>query len=272
MGGVPVPSPRHNAGARLVLVGVAAGLFGGLLGVGGGMVLVPGLLWAAGVDRHTATGTSLLAMLPIAVVATAAYAVGLGDALDVRASAAVVLGSLAGAALGARWNASTSERGLRIAFALFTIAVGVRLIVPPGFGPGSELELGPATVALLAALGLAGGVLSGLLGVGGGLIVIVVMVSALDTSQVLAQGVAMAAVIPTTVVGALAHRRLGSLAPRAALHLGLVGAAASVPGVLAAFALPVDVLRTVFGAFLILNAARTLHAVLAGDRPAAAEG
>ncbi len=251
-------------------MGGAAGFVGGLLGVGGGLILVPGLVWAAGLGRHTATGTSLLAIIPVAIVATATYGLRLDEAFDARASAAVVVGSLAGTVVGARLNARFSERGLRLAFALFSLAIGLRLVVPAGLGPGSEIMLGPGVVALLVALGLVGGVLAGLLGVGGSLIVIAVMVLALDTRQVLAQGVAFAAVIPTSIVGALTHHRLGSLAPRAALWTGLAGGAAAVPGVLAAFALPAPALRTIFGAFLILSAGRTLRALRADGLPAGA--
>ena len=68
--------------ARLALVGVAAGLLSGLLGIGGGIIIVPGLIWAAGLDRHTASGTSLVAILPIAVVAAITYAVAPGGAFE----------------------------------------------------------------------------------------------------------------------------------------------------------------------------------------------
>lgn len=257
-----MPSRESEAPAgRLAALGGAAGFVGGLLGVGGGLILVPGLVWAAGLDRHTATGTSLLAILPVAIVGTATYALGLGEAFDVRVSAAVVVGSLAGAVVGARLNSRLSERGLRLAFAFFSLAVGLRLVVPAGLGAGAEITLSPGVVALLGALGFVGGILAGLLGVGGSLIVIAVMVLALDTSQVLAQGIAFAAVIPTAIVGAMTHHRLGSLAPRAALWTGLAGGAAAVPGVLAAFALPAPALRAIFGAFLILTAGRTLRAL-----------
>lgn len=257
MGGVTGPSIR----ARLVAVGAAAGFVGGLLGVGGGMILVPGLIWATGVDRHTATGTSLLAILPVACVATAVYAHGLGEAFDARVSAAVVFGSLTGAVLGARLNARTSERGLRLAFALFSLVVGLRLVVPAGLGPGAEVVLDPGTVVFLVVLGLVGGVMSGLLGVGGTLVVIAALVLVLDASQVIAQGLTFAAIIPTTIVGAVTHRQLGSLDPSAAWWMGLAGGIAAVPGVLAAFALPTSALRTAFGAFLVLYAGRTLWAL-----------
>jgi uncharacterized membrane protein YfcA len=250
---------------RLALVGVAAGLLSGLLGIGGGIIIVPGLIWAAGLDRHTASGTSLVAILPIAAVASVTYAVAPGGAFDAEASAIFVLGSITGAVLGARLNARVSERALRLAMAIISGVFGLRLVIPLGFGAGKDqLPLDALTVILLLYLGLQGGVLSGLLGVGGGAIAIAVL-AATGVSQVLAQGIALVATIPTVVTGALTHRSQGTLALRPGITLGLVGMLLAVPGALLAFAVPVELLRTVFGAFLLLGSSRMFRSL--GRRP-----
>ena len=247
--------------ARLALVGVAAGLLSGLLGIGGGIIIVPGLIWAAGLDRHTASGTSLVAILPIAVVAAITYAVAPGGAFDPEASAIFVAGSVTGAVLGARVNARVSERALRLAMAVISLVFGLRLVIPLGFGAGKdELPLDAVTVALLLYLGLQGGFLSGLLGVGGGAIAIAVL-AVTGTSQVLAQGIALVATLPTVVVGALTHRRQGTVALRPGLTLGLIGMTLAIPGALVGFAVPVSVLRTVFGVFLLFGSFRMFRAL-----------
>ena len=252
---------------RLALVGATAGLLSGMLGIGGGIIIVPGLVWAAGLDRHTASGTSLVAILPIAAVAAVTYALAPGGAFDPEASAIFVAGSVTGAVLGARANARASERALRLTLAVLSGLFGLRLVFPIGFGPGSDsLPLDAATVVLLLFLGLQGGFLSGLLGVGGGAIAIAVMVIATGTSQVLAQGIALVATLPTVIVGALQHRRQGSMALRPGLTLGLVGMALAIPGALIAFAAPVDVLRTGFGVFLLFGSYRMFSALRA-SRP-----
>jgi uncharacterized protein len=251
------------------VVGVAAGLLGGLLGVGGGIIILPGLIWAVGLDRHTATGTSLLAILPIAIVGTLIYALTPGGAFDPAASAVLAAGSLAGGVIGSLVNARMTERGLRVAFAIVAGLFGARLVIPLGFGsPVETIPLDAATVVALVAIGLGGGLLSGLLGVGGSGMVIAILVIAMDTSQVLAQGTALAAVIPTVVVAALTHRRLGSLAPRPGLIVGLYGVLGTVPGVLAAIALPHEALRTAFGVFLLVTCARMLRALYGRGRVA----
>jgi uncharacterized protein len=246
---------------RLALVGVAAGILSGLLGIGGGIVIVPGLIWAAGLTRHTASGTSLLAILPIAVVSAVTYAVVPGGAFDPEASGIFVAGSVAGAVLGARVNAQVSERALRMAMAVLSLIFGIRLVIPLGFGTAKEdLPLDAWHVALLVYLGFQGGFLSGLLGVGGGAIAIAVF-AAIGVSQVLAQGIAITATIPTVIVGALTHRTQGTLAPREGLIVGAVGMALAIPGALVAFAVPVEVLRTGFGVFLLFGAFRMFRAM-----------
>jgi uncharacterized protein len=246
---------------RLAIVGVTAGVLSGLLGVGGGIIIVPGLVWASGIDRHAATGTSLLAILPIAIVGTATYELAPGGAFDLEASAVLVAGSLLGAVLGTHINARVSPRALSVGLALIGVVFGARMVIPLGFGAGKDtLPLDAATLALLVPLGVVGGVLAGLLGVGGSMIMIAVMVIVLGTSQVLAQGVALAAVIPTVIVAASLHHRQGTLALRYGLAVGAAGTLGAVPGALAAFALPTDALRTAFGVFLIFVGVRSLRA------------
>ena len=126
---------------RLALVGVAAGLLSGLLGIGGGIVIVPGLIWAAGLTRHTASGTSLLAILPNAVVSAITYAVAPGGAFEPEASAIFIGGSLAGAILGAKTNARVrSGAGAAYAQPADTVVGDLRCDVAGGGPSVSHVE------------------------------------------------------------------------------------------------------------------------------------
>jgi uncharacterized membrane protein YfcA len=244
---------------RLAIVGAVAGVLAGLLGIGGGIVLVPGLAWATGIDRHTATGTSLLAIVPIAVVGSTTYALAPGGKFDAPAAALLVAGSLAGALIGAWLSAKFTDRGLRLTFAVVSGLLGARLIVPFGLGAGSKaLPLTLGAVITLVLLGFFGGVLSGLLGIGGSGVLVAVMVITLGADQALAQGIALTSIIPTALVGAAAYGRRGQVAVRPGIAAGLVGAVVAVPASAVALALPSTALRAAFGAFLLLMAARTL--------------
>lgn len=118
-----------SSGGLLVLlftVGVASGALAGLLGVGGGILLVPFLVLAVGMSQHEAEATSLLVVLPTAIVASLIlHRRGVGD-LPAALGMGVV-GAIAGAA-GALVALSLPGQVLRTVFALFLGLVGIRLV------------------------------------------------------------------------------------------------------------------------------------------------
>jgi uncharacterized protein len=112
---------------RFVAIGLAGGLLSGLLGVGGGIVMVPLLvLWAAYGQRE-AHAMSLGAIIPISL----ASALTFGAAGEVRPgyAAALAVGAVAGARIGAGALARIEERPLKIVFGLFLAAVAVLMLV-----------------------------------------------------------------------------------------------------------------------------------------------
>jgi uncharacterized membrane protein YfcA len=112
--------------AALVAFGFLAGAAAGLLGIGGGLMIVPFLTLVAGATQHQAEATSLLVILPTAIVATLALRrKGIGDAgLALRVGA---LGA-AGAVIGALAALALPAHVLRYLFALFLAVVAVRLL------------------------------------------------------------------------------------------------------------------------------------------------
>jgi uncharacterized membrane protein YfcA len=110
----------------LIAIGVAAGVVAGLLGVGGGVLFVPGLVIVAGLGQHQAEATSLLAIIPVAIVGTwrqDRYG-------NVRRRDALLLGllSLAGAAAGVALANALSGRVLRDAFAALMVLIAAQLV------------------------------------------------------------------------------------------------------------------------------------------------
>jgi len=109
-----------------IAIGVAAGILAGLLGVGGGVVFVPGLVLFLGLDQHHAEATSLLAIVPVAIVGTYRQ-----DRYgNVRRADALALGllSLAGAAGGVALANALSGTVLRDAFAGLLVIVAAQLV------------------------------------------------------------------------------------------------------------------------------------------------
>ncbi len=112
---------------RLVFIGLVAGLFSALFGVGGGIVIVPLLVGVAAFGAREATATSLGAIMITASAGVALYAYR-GE-VDVGYAALVGIPAMAGALAGTSAQQRISGRALSIGFAVFLAAVGIWLIV-----------------------------------------------------------------------------------------------------------------------------------------------
>lgn len=112
---------------RLAGIGILAGAFSGLFGVGGGAVIVP-LLLACGFGERRATATSLCAIVVIATLAAAVQA-GYGN-IDYGNATLLALPAVIGVGLGVRIQQRIPERTVSLLFALLLIAVAIELAVP----------------------------------------------------------------------------------------------------------------------------------------------
>jgi uncharacterized protein len=108
-------------------IGVVAGITSGLLGVGGGIVIVPLLVAFAALSQHQANATSLAAIVPIAAAAATRFAVD--GRIAWTLAGLLVVGSLAGAPLGARLMSRSSPGLLKAMFGTLMIAVSLQLLL-----------------------------------------------------------------------------------------------------------------------------------------------
>lgn len=109
-----------------IAIGVCAGVVAGLLGVGGGVLFVPGLVIFLGLGQHQAEATSLLAIIPVAIVGTYKQD-GYGN---VRRHDALLMGllSIASAAAGVTLANALSGTVLRVGFAVLMVLVAIQLV------------------------------------------------------------------------------------------------------------------------------------------------
>jgi uncharacterized membrane protein YfcA len=112
---------------RLLLIGLAAGLFSALFGVGGGIVVVPLLILLVRYSERPAMATSLAAVGLIALVGTATYA--FHGELKPGAAAVVGLPAAVGAVFGASLQQRLANRTLSLAFAALLAAIGIWMLV-----------------------------------------------------------------------------------------------------------------------------------------------
>lgn len=111
-----------------VLIGIASGIASGIFGIGGGVLIVPGLIYLVGFSQHRATGTSLAVLLPpIGLAATIEY-YRYGN-VDLRAAVVIAAMMFAGGWAGAVWANRLGGPYLRLAFGLFIVTLGVSLVL-----------------------------------------------------------------------------------------------------------------------------------------------
>lgn len=244
--------------AKALGLGLAAGVLAGLFGVGGGIVLVPGLVWLARLPQHQAHATSLAAIIVTAPAALAPFVVE--DAVSWPAAAALVIGALVGAVGGAAVMKRIPAAGLRRLFGVLMVLVAIRLVLPGGAESAVDNAVGVDAVALagLTATGLVTGLLSGLMGVGGGVVMVPAMVVAFGFGQHLAQGTSLAVIIPTALVGAWRHSHSGYTQWRLGLTVGFGGVGGGLIGGTVAQLLPADVLQAAFSVLLAVAGVRLM--------------
>jgi uncharacterized membrane protein YfcA len=118
---------RGRLDRRLVTIGGAGGLLSGLLGVGGGLVMVPLLVFWAGYRQREAHAMSLGAIIPISLASVLTF--GVAGQVRLGYAAALTLGSIVGARVGVGLLARIDERRLKIVFGLFLAATSILLLV-----------------------------------------------------------------------------------------------------------------------------------------------
>src|SRR3954449_8020416 len=120
-----------------ILIGFAAGVSSGMLGVGGGIIFVPGLVFALGLSQLAAESTSLLAIVPVALVGAWRQR-GYGN---VRLRDGLILGALSplGVVGGAELSNVLSERALELSFAAVQLVFAFGLARRALRGSGSPL-------------------------------------------------------------------------------------------------------------------------------------
>jgi len=191
---------------QVTLLGFVAGGLGALVGVGGGIIMIPVMtMW--GLTQKRAQGTSLFVILAVVPLTIILYAllgnVDFGFAVPLAVGG--IFGSVAGSALALRF----SNRVLAVLFAVFLILVALKLMfMPPLEARSSVADFANLTQMLQAAFfGVFAGFAAGFFGVGGGIVFVPTGVLVAGLQQAVAQGSSFTAMLPTTYVATINYRR-----------------------------------------------------------------
>lgn len=250
---------RFLTGAAL---GVAAGVFGGMFGVGGGLVMVPGMVLLMSMPQHRAHATSVAAI--VASATAAVIPLSLEGKVHWDAAAWLLVGGVAGAVLGARVIARISERWLAVSFVAIVAAAAGRMALASGDAPAAgagAAGLSVPQIAGLVVVGLAAGSLAAMLGVGGGIVYVPALVTLFGFAQHEAQATSLAVIVPTTAIAAWIHLRAGRVDVPRAVALSAGGLIGGALGAWSALAVDGLVLRRLFAAVLLVVGYRMVRRV-----------
>ena len=232
----------------LVLGGVL-GALGGLFGIGGGILAIPVLGLAFGLNEQHAQGTALVMVVPNVLVGLWGY--GRRGSVDRRV--AILLGACAVpfTYLGALYATRVAGPGLRVGFGAYAAALALWFAYRTLSAPKTAA---PATPRLAwgwtAVVGALGGILSGLFSVGGALFAVPFLSLLFAYTQTEAQGLSLALVAPGTIVGIIAYALAGDVDWGIGIPLALGGTVCVRYGVALAHRLPERRLRLLFCALL----------------------
>ncbi|MBS0287140.1 MAG: sulfite exporter TauE/SafE family protein [Proteobacteria bacterium] len=255
-----------------IFVGFITGILSGLLGLGGGVVMVPALIvifsWQAFPSTflmQMAAGTSLGAMIMTTFMA--AWSHHKRGGIRWELTTYLIPGTVAGAIAGVFIAKQINTHDLQVIFAIFAILLGAKLLVEANNKPAlTKRNIAPLFLLMLAT---AIGVLAGMLGLGGGVLLIPLLLW-LGTTMVQASATSAACAFPTATAGAIMaviagwHNEAlpamtwGFVYWPVALILGVASLFGAPVGVSLAHRLPVQVVKRIFGVILILIAVRMI--------------
>lgn len=246
--------------AMLVLLGMGAGFFGGLLGLGGGLIMLPALSFALGFPTTMAVGTTLFAVIFTTI--SGGYAHLVRGNSHIQSSLSIALGGVAGIILGSFvFTILTSQ------MKILSLMLGLFFIVPSVYMIGDAIMHwqadpdSPETPDFtrrkgLTLLGLGVGFLTGILGLGGGFLLVPGLTYIFGFPVQLAVGTSLAAVIPITIVGGSIKLWQSFVLLPAALSMGLGTIMGAQLGAISIKYFKASTLKLIFGIYFFYVAIR----------------
>lgn len=241
-----------------VAIGAIAGMLSGLFGVGGGIVMTPGIQLLLSTSGIVALATPLPVILPTAL--TGAYTYRRAGEIDVRAAGWMVLGGLPASAVGAALTEVIATPLLLVVTAALLGWQAISLL--RGAGRVEATARRRATALRFAMIGAIAGLVSGLLGIGGGIVMVPLMAGWLGMPLKRTLGTSLLAIVALVLPGTVVHAMLGNIdwTIFVAITLGAVPGARL--GAKLAIGATERMLRLLVGSFMLLVA------VLYGTRQA----
>ena len=246
-----------------VAIGLVSGVLAGLFGVGGGILMTPGIQVLLGASPIVALATPLPAIFPTALAGALAYR--RGGELDTRAAAWLVGPGLVGAVLGA-WLTDHIDTTMLLLVTALLLGWQAIAIIRDARRPGRR-AVREASAPILGGIGAVAGFVSGLLGIGGGLVMVPVLAGWLGMPLKRALGTSLLVIVALVVPGTIVHAALGHIDWGICLALILGGVPGARLGAALALGAKERTLRMVVGGGLL-----AISVAYAADQIAAMRG
>jgi uncharacterized membrane protein YfcA len=245
------PEVSKPSWLSLTGVGLAGGLFAGVFGVGGGIIMVSLLMRWAQLDQKRAHATSLLAITPVAAIGSVSYAVG--GVFAWLPAIFVAIGGIFGAQIGAWLLRQISLDILRWAFIAFIIVSGILLLsqLPDR---SAILVISTTSAMALFGLGIVMGIAAGLFGIGAGVIVVPVLMLFFGQSDLVAKSISLLAMAPGAISGSISHLRHKSATLRDGAWVAAGSLITTPIGAVIAFLLSPSLAALLFGLLMFVVA------------------
>ncbi|MGZ6059960.1 MAG: sulfite exporter TauE/SafE family protein [Myxococcaceae bacterium] len=235
-----------------VVLGAGIGVLSGIVGIGGGLFIIPLLGVFFGLSQQRAQGTALVMVVPNVLIGLWRYARHRG--FDPKGAGLLTLLAPISTYVGARIATVAPSGALRVGFAAFLLSLALFYGLRSRAGE-IRVDLDarlPPRVAV--SLGLVGGFVSGVFGVGGSLLTVPLMTTLHAMGQATAQGMGLALVAPGTVVNLFVYGRAGNVDWVRGFALAVGGVATMPLGVAIAHRLPERALRAIFAVVALVSA------------------
>ena len=236
----------------VLTLGAALGYFGGLFGIGGGIIAIPFLALAFGMEQALAQGTSLAMMVPILIVGwwryTRRHPVAARTALPLAVLASATTYGVAHVATG------LDSSVLRALFSVFLIAVALRMLSAGKRKAGEADRKATIGSRWLPLVGIPGGACMGLLGVGGGLLATPFFTQLFGQRQTVAQSLSLVLVTPCSAVALFTYGRAHQVDWSIGLPMAIGGLLTVSAGVSVAHRLPERSMRLAFAWMILITA------------------
>ncbi len=239
-----------------IAIGLIAGLISGSFGVGGGIIIVPGLVLFLHFTQRLSHGTSLLAIMPIAAAGVIGFA--FHGSINVTYALFLGLGSILGAILGTRLLGSISNIWLARIFSAILLITAIRLFIDIPV-ESQEMTLSPTSAIVLVLVGVLVGAIAGLLGVGGGIVLVPILIIFFGAAAPLAKGTSLLVTLIAGTTGSWRNYRNANVDIPVALKIGLAGIPTALIGAQLAMVMSDQVSMILFALLLLATATRLLQ-------------